>query len=822
MTNEEFERERRLLEGTEQITEAVTGRADGHWMWRAGQECLWVSAGGLRLLGYPDPNVAPSSLRAWMQLVPEEERAHVATFAQSLLRSAGSASHQMCVVGGDGAKRWIRVYCRSHLNFAGEVEYLTGAVQEITALKQMEAQRDAERASLAALLETAVDAILTIDEKGVIETVNPATERLFGYGREELIGKNVRMLMPSPDHEQHDGYLRRYTRGGEPRIIGSGHETYARRRDGSVFPITLSVSEVVAGGRRTFAGIVRDTTHRVRNEESLRLSVAEMEEAKAMTERQAAELRQASEELAEARDAAIESTRLKSEFLATMSHEIRTPMNGVVGITDLLSRTPLTAEQQEYVRTIRSSGEALVAIINDILDFSKIEAGKMAFEEVEFDLWDAVDGVGSVLAEKALARGIDLNVQIGSGVPRTVLGDPGRLRQVVMNLAGNSLKFTHHGFVQIDVSLVGESVPDARVRFDVHDTGIGIAEDKLKALFQPFSQAEGGTTRRYGGTGLGLAICDRLVAQMGGQMEVTSQVGQGSSFSFEAPLKQAGAETCELRLRAATARAYVCAASPRLAAVLESYLSEAGVSVECVDSADALLERLGSAAGVAVVVVAVSPAIEGSEAAAENVLAACKRMDRPMIVVHPFGWRPPTVLTCPALTSPIHKSSFNTLVGQLFAKKRFVASVATEDAGVQANNEDGLNLRVLVADDNIVNRKTAQKMLQHIGCEVTLVENGQEAVDAAAAEPVDVILMDCHMPELDGYEATAAIRRKETGAERLPILALTASVLDEDRKRCFDADMDDVLPKPIALKELERALRHWCPEPRGAAETVDA
>lgn len=662
-----------------------------------------------------------------------------------------------------------------------------------TSLEQEVAARTAELAGLGAIVNSSKDAILGTTPDGIITSWNPGAEKQYGYTAAEAVGRDARFLMP-PGNTDGEEVFERLRGSGE----AMSFETEHQRRDGVVIPVSVTISPIrEAGNIRGIAAIARDITLRRAEEQ----------------------------ELQAARESALESSRLKSEFLATMSHEIRTPMNGVVGLTALLLETELDQTQKQYAQGVKGAGEALLSLINDILDFSKLEAGKVDLDLRPFDPRILVEEVAGLLTEPAQAKNLELIAYCEPDVPARLLGDSGRIRQVLLNLASNAVKFTASGEVSIRVTTApGAAVGStATVSFEVRDTGIGIDPAHHARLFQSFSQADASTTRRYGGTGLGLAICRRLTEAMDGGIGLTSAPDEGSTFWFRIPLPVAPPSTDPVPAPGFLAGLKVLVvddnATNRL--VLESQLRGWKLRPEAVPDAGAALVRAREATAAGepfdlAVLDLCMPDTDGLELA--RALKADARLADIELIMLTSTMQVNAAEIAGAgvrewLMKPVRSSEFyNRLIRLMSTREQPVpgAPAALPAAGPSAAPGPSRG-RILVVEDNEVNQLVARATVTKFGFDVDVVANGAEAVAATGATPYAAVLMDCHMPVMDGFEATRAIRSRERH-HRLPIIAMTAGALDGDRERCLAAGMDDYLAKPVDAAELDAALTRWVPE----------
>ncbi|MBI3563452.1 MAG: response regulator [Gammaproteobacteria bacterium] len=964
---------------------------------------------------------------------------------------------------------------------------------------------------LRAVLDHIVDGVIGMDTHGIIQSFNPAAEKIFGYPAAEVIGQNIRQLMPEPDHNQRNDYLQAYLQGSEHKIIGNKRETQGRRKDGQVFVMELAISEYQVGVERFFTGLVRDITSRKCAEEAMRqqyqlldcinqsqsrfiaqsepkvlfagllndllhltgssigfigevkrdsegapylhthtisniawdeasrqfyaenieaglefrnlntlfgrvlvtgqayisndplqdeyrgglpvghpplhafmgLPIQHQGELLAMVglaNRQggydAADLnflkplvgtyggvisawrnaqrlrfeeerlslalrateaglwewdiqhgttfydarlitllgfehddqtgggyawgsihpedvdsvmrelndhldgntaqyssehrkrhqhghwewvhehgrvitrdmkgeplrligtltiitarREANRMLEEARDQALAAARAKSEFLATMSHEIRTPMNGVLGMAQILSTTALTPEQQHYLETIIRSGRALLTVINDVLDFSKIEAGKLNLEAIVFDLGYTAHDVCHLLMNNATEKGLELILRYAPDSPRWFTGDVSRLRQVLINLISNAIKFTHQGYVLLDIHYKTDQLPAPQVVIKVIDTGIGIAPEVIPRLFQSFTQADSSTTRRYGGTGLGLAICKNIIEVMGGRVGIESQPGRGSTFWFEIPLTPAPTPTQLSKANLTGVRVLAVDDFPLNRLVLQEQLSALGMRVTTASDAHEALHVLQRSKQLAaeeielVILDYLMPEING-EQLAKMIHAKADFAHLPLIILTSSALRGETkrfeeagfsaYLTKPALSEQLAAVLAVVLGSARHGEKsRLITAHSVAEDTTTTHSAVHLTGRVLLVEDTVVNQMVVHAMLEKAGLEVVIAENGAVAVQQWEDQTFDLILMDCQMPIMDGYRATELIRRAEQSrGTHIPIIALTANAMAEDRAKCLAAGMDDYLAKPFEAGALSNILMTWITNPR--------
>ena len=670
-------------------------------------------------------------------------------------------------------------------------------------------------ARLRAVTDSAHDAILMMDPQGFITYSNPATERILGYSSSEVLGQDLHQLMaPSRYHAAHQAAFPSFARTGQGGVISGTRELAARRKDGQEIAVEISFSALLLGDGWHAVGIVRDITARKQVEEELRETNRQLTAAAARTNELAAHAARAS--------------AAKGEFLANMSHEIRTPLNGVIGMTGLLLDTALDAEQRHYAETVRCSGEALLGLINDILDFSKIEAGKLDLEILDFDLPSLLDDFAASLALRAHEKGLELLCAVDPAVPARLRGDPGRLRQILTNLAGNAVKFTSAGEVTIRVALAEEAGSDVLLRFSVRDTGIGIAAEKRGLLFSKFSQVDASITRQYGGSGLGLAISKQLAELMGGQVGVESVEGQGSEFWFTVRLgRQTGKAAVEDRPAADLhgVRALVVDDNATGRDLLTIRLAAWGLRPVAVPDGPTALWALAQALAqrdpfrLALIDMQM-PGMDG-ETLGRIIRSDARLADTRMLLLTSLGTRGDArrlqeIGFAAYATKPIRHEELRAMLSLALRKQSEAAPapIVTRHTTYEAGNRlAGRPARILLAEDNLVNQRVVLGMLKKMGLQADVVANGAEALHALETLPYDLVLMDVQMPELDGIGATRRIRQPDSAVRNhgIPIIALTANAMQGDRARFLAAGMNDHVAKPVSRQALAEALERWLP-----------
>ncbi len=694
-----------------------------------------------------------------------------------------------------GAVRWGLLTASIVRSKLGQPLYAVGMVQDITERKQAEMRLR----KLSGAVEQSPASVVITDVKGCIEYVNPKFTQLTGYTPAEAIGQNPRFLKSGL---QSDAFYRQLWQ-----TILSGSEWRGefanKKKNGQIYWESASIVPIrdTHGAITHFLAVKEDITAR----------------------------KQAEEEMRKAKEAAETANLAKSQFLANMSHEIRTPMNGVIGMAGLLLDTDLTPEQQQYAEIVRTSGEALLSVINDILDFSKIEARKFRLEVADFDLRTTLEHAVAMLVAKASEKRIELTCELERGTPCRLRGDPGRLRQVLVNLLGNAVKFTPHGEVAIKVRKQAEDERTSTLRFTVRDTGIGFRQDRALALFEPFVQGDGSSTRRYGGTGLGLAISKQLVEMMGGAIGAESREGKGSTFWFTAEFeKQLPTNTPpdDMLPGLQNAKVLVVDDNTTNRSLVCRLLSGWGCRPEGSADGRSALGALRHAAQTAdpfrMALLDMSlPDMDGEELgrriADENQL-------KPITLVLMTDFARPCDHTrlqesgCTGQVSkPVWERTLREALCPSDAKESGplppTAPAAPHSLVVRAAS----HARILVAEDNLTNQEVAAAMLKKLGYEADLVTNGVEVLNALREFDYDVVLMDCEMPEMDGYEATRRIRNRATGMRNpgIPIIAVTADAMRGDREKCLDAGMSDYLAKPLEPQQLGAVLEKWAPPPAG-------
>lgn len=920
--------------------------------YRCANDCNWtmvfISDEIERLTGFPASDFIDNSVRAFASVVHSDDAAMVSNKIGASIASRSFYELEYRIKRSDGCYLWVYERGRGVFAANGDLLWLEGVIIDITRRKMAEESLLESEERMRAITDSAQDAILMLNQRGLITYWNPAAERVFGYSSAEVSGRDLHgLLAPARYHAAFASAFVEFQKTGRGAVIGKTIEMEALRKDGAEVAISLSLSVLKTRGEWLAVGIVRDVTEQKLAAKALALSreqymlavsgskdgiwdwnirdnslflsanwkkmmgyedheladefasfegllypadkarvlayvqdylsgrIAEyniefrfchrdgtyrwiLARGEALrdengipyrmagshsdiTERKLAEeslkktlqdLEVANRELQELNEKATmlaeqagQANSAKSEFLANMSHEIRTPMNGIIGMTGLLLDTHLTDQQKQYTEVLRSSSENLLSLINDILDFSKVEAGKMSLEHIDFDLRTTLEDAVQMLAVKASEKQLELICLVDPEVPSMLTGDPGRLRQVVLNLAGNAIKFTHRGEVVIRVGIEEETDSQALLKFSVKDTGIGIDPASLERLFVAFSQVDGSTTRKYGGTGLGLAISRRLVTMLEGDIGVRSEQGKGSEFWFTARFsKQAGESAYdEIRIGSVSGIKVLVVDDHAINRLLvTNLLNSWGCGYDEAENGQQALEKLHDAAKqgdpfVVALLDMLMPEMDGRD--------LCVRIKQEpdiantrLILLTSLGQRGDAawiheVGFAGYLTKPLRQSQLHDCLAMVVGSNSVAGQVLprvliTRHRVIEAQKR---SIRLLLVEDNPTNQEVAMAILNRLGYKVDLATNGFEALTMLEQKSYNLVLMDCQMPEMDGFAATAKIRSgKLPGVKTdIPIIAMTANAMQGDRERCLTAGMDDYIAKPVQPRQLIEKICTW-------------
>jgi PAS domain S-box-containing protein len=755
-----------------------------------------VNGAAERLVGYSLEEALRMNVT---QMTRPEDETKVKELIAHLLENQLATSQELEIITKDGRCITLDVSMKPIVLGRTPVGILSIA-RDVTARKAAEqALRKAEQ-KYRGIFENAVEGIYQSTLEGLLISCNPAMARIFGYSSPEEFMQSV----ADPKTRVHVDLRRReeFVRLVQEHGVISAFEAQVYRKDGSVMWTSETARAVrdQEGKLVCFEGFIEDVTHR----------------------------KQAEEELCRARDAAESASRAKGEFLANMSHEIRTPMNAIIGLTELVLETDLSAEQRDYLKTIATSADSLLLLINDILDFSKIEAGRLDLHPAEFGLRESLSATLSLLALRAHQKGLELACNILPDVPELLVGDPDRIRQVILNLVGNAIKFTDRGEVIVHIEAEVLDTTQACLHFKISDTGIGIPPEKQEDIFKAFVQADGSMTRKYGGTGLGLSISSKLVELMGGEIWVESEPGKGSCFHFTACLgiapgsitmKSAPDELRDLRV-------LIVDDNEVNRRILQGVLLNWWMRPKVVAGGQAALEALQRANDTGdpfqlVLMDGMMPGMDGKEVASR--IKSDPGLKQVPVVLLTSATQPDYARQCRELgvegylIKPVKQAELQQMILSLLGNGKKQPAIEEPETALPVSG-----VHALLVEDNPVNRQIAIRMLERRGHSAKAVGNGREALALLETEHFDVVLMDVQMPDMDGFEATAAIRKRESHTEaHIPIIAMTAHTMEGDRERCLSAGMDDYVTKPIRPQSLYRTIEALVPLcPPGGTETV--
>ncbi len=800
-----------LKTSREQFMLAVNGSQDGIWDLDLRTDVLFLSSKWKEMLGYRDDELANLYKSLLDNIHPDDIKPFNENLDDYLRGKKDRYSIEFRMKHKDG--HYVDIHSRGEAirDEEGRPYRMAGSHTDISERKKAEKALEENEARLAAITNAAQDAIIMIDTDGNVAFWNPSAESILGYRAEEMIGKNFHeIIAPKKYLAAHHSAFQKFKKSGQGDAVGKTLELEAIRNDGKEISVSLSLSSVLIEDQWHAIGLIRDISDQKRAQAQLLETNRQLENANI----EAHEL---------AMKAEVANTA-KSQFLANMSHEIRTPMNAVVGMADLLLDMDLSQRQQEYVSVIAKSADSLLSLINDILDYSKIEADRLDIEEIEFNLRTLVEDISDIVAIRAYEKRLEFVSFLPPEVPTRLIGDPGRLRQILTNLANNAVKFTNEGEVSIHVRAVEQNDPNVLLRFDIRDTGIGLSLSEKEKLFQPFTQADSSTTRRFGGTGLGLSISKRLSELMGGEIGVDSQPGHGSTFWFTVRMKmQADQPPDKMEQLPGDIRSVRILGvddndSNRM--VLQAMLESWDCRFEIVENGTEALRRLEEAQlkndpyGIVLLDMAM-PDVDGAEIG--RTIRNSTNMGNPILVMLTSVGRKGDAAILKDigfnayLTKPIKRSQlFDCLVtaiseNNIDGKQPKTDKLITRHSLAEKKTYE---MKALLVEDNPFNQMVAQEILGKMGFTVSTADNGKIAVERLCNNRFDLVFMDMQMPEMDGLEATRLIRSEASSVLQhdIPIIAMTANAMKGDREACMEAGMDDYLSKPINKGELKHII----------------
>ncbi|MBF0415645.1 MAG: PAS domain S-box protein [Magnetococcales bacterium] len=775
----------------------------GSWRWDLHTGVVFWSDELYRICGVDAQTFKPS-YEAFMQLVLAEE--HI-PFRQIANHSSEEPSDLLAseyvIVRPNGVRRFVREVWEMVLDDHGNPQYMVGIVQDITEQKEAmnQLRLNSERIAsqeryLLAMFESALDAIVVMDSRGFVKNINPAAETLFGFAKGDLVGHLLSdMLVPPSTRQAHcDALARRLANPGS-KLVARRMEAQGMRVDGALVDLEIAITEMIEEGEVMYTAFIRDVTDRKQLLKSLNdtLSVAQL------------------------------ANRAKSEFLANMSHEIRSPMNAIMGMTELVLTDPELPESlREYMEIVQQSSGGLLGIINSILDFSKIEAGQLLLEHVAFDVVKQVEDACETMAINARQKQLELFCLIERDVPQELLGDPLRFRQILINLINNAIKFTQRGEIVVRVQAIPSQMEQAgqELKISVADTGIGIAQDKLDEIFQAFSQADGSMARRFGGTGLGLSISRRLVDMMGGEIRVESQEGKGSVFTFTAHFTvdesrcAVGEGTTTLPLEFAGVRVLVFDPNPTGRDMICTMIHYFGAEAHAVDSLETFLVQMRLAAETGCpfdLLVADSSLVNQKDA--WDSFDKEGSMAIHTVLLKPMNVSPVAIQASPCLTNlqyvnkPARRSSLLSAMRQALGYD--AQEVEVTNVYQHSLEQQGVAIRILLVEDRVNNQKLAMEILHNAGHQVTLANDGVEALDMLAQHSFDLVLMDLNMPKMNGFETIRRIRNPDDslgGHAQVPIVVVTATIVTDTEKTCTELNINGYLLKPYRPNELLKVV----------------